>query len=67
MAVLTTLVRLLELKVEEMEGPNGTGPLEADIALLEDDAAGAKLPSTVQLHLFSACHVGSLPCISQAK
>ena len=50
MAVLTTLVRLLELKVEEMEGPSGTGPLEADIALLDHDAAGTKLPSTVQLH-----------------
>ena len=36
MAVLTTLVRLLELKATELEAPrpDGTGPLEDDIALL---------------------------------
>ena len=37
MAVLTTLVRLLELKATELEAPrpDGTGPLEDDIALLQ--------------------------------
>ena len=35
MAVLTTLVRLLELKAAELEGPDGTGPLEDDISLLQ--------------------------------
>lgn len=35
MAALTTLVRLLEMKVVEMEGEDGTGTLEEDIKLLE--------------------------------
>ncbi|KAL4425721.1 hypothetical protein ABPG75_009737 [Micractinium tetrahymenae] len=42
MALLTTLVRLLELKVLEMEGQEGTGPLEADEQLLA--SAGDVLP-----------------------
>ncbi|PRW58784.1 ribulose-1,5 bisphosphate carboxylase oxygenase large subunit N- chloroplastic isoform X1 [Chlorella sorokiniana] len=43
MALLTTLVRLLELKALEMEdGVEGTGPLEADQELLA--AAGEALP-----------------------
>lgn len=42
LAVLTTLVRLLELKAAEMESPEaGTGPLEQDEQLLA--AAGAAL------------------------
>ena len=40
MAVLTTLARLLEATVVALEGEGGTGPLEADVGLLEDDAAG---------------------------
>ena len=35
LAQLTTLRRLLELKVVEMEGEDGTGSLEDDIRLLE--------------------------------
>ncbi len=35
MAALTTLSRLLEAKVVELEGDDGTGPLETDIALLQ--------------------------------
>ncbi len=35
MALLTTFVRLLEVKWREMEGPEGTGPLEDDISLLQ--------------------------------
>ena len=35
MAVLTTLARLLEGTVLTLEGPGGTGPLEADVAWLE--------------------------------
>jgi hypothetical protein len=47
MAVLTTLARLLETTVVALEGEGGTGPLEADVALLEDDAAGrSPLPPT---------------------
>lgn len=39
LAVLTSLVRLLENKAFELEGPGGTGTLEDDIALLEASAA----------------------------
>ena len=35
MAVLTTLVGLLELKHLQMEGEDGTGSLESDIRLME--------------------------------
>ena len=35
LAVLTTLVGLLELKHLQMEGEDGTGPLEADLRLME--------------------------------
>lgn len=34
MAVLSTLVRLLEMRVEALEGEEGTGPLEADLQAL---------------------------------
>ena len=52
MAVLTTLVRLLELKATELEAPSpdGTGPLEDDIALLQHkeppESAGHAVEST---------------------
>jgi len=39
MAVLTTLARLLEGTVLTLEGPGGTGPLEADVAWLEEQKA----------------------------
>lgn len=43
MAVLTTLARLLEGTVLTLEGPGGTGPLEADVEwLLEEEAAAKK-------------------------
>ena len=35
MAALTTLSRLLEMKVLELEGEEGSGPLENDVALLQ--------------------------------
>ena len=35
MAVLTTLVGLLELKHMQQEGESGTGSLEADMKLIE--------------------------------
>jgi hypothetical protein len=35
MAVLTTLVGLLELKHLQLEGESGTGSLEADMKLIE--------------------------------
>lgn len=35
LAVMTTLVRLLEVKLVELEGPEGTGLLEEDVRLLE--------------------------------
>lgn len=35
MAVLTTLVGLLELKHLKLEGESGTGSLEADMKLIE--------------------------------
>lgn len=42
MAVLTTFMRLLELKMIAMEGGEGTGPLENDLReLAEADAAAA--------------------------
>ena len=44
LAVMTTLVRLLEVKLVELEGPEGTGPLEEDVSLLEAHlSAGGKL------------------------
>ena len=48
LAILTTLVRLLEVKAAELEGPDsGTGPLEEDVRLLEAGAAaGAGLGPT---------------------
>lgn len=39
MAALTTLSRLLEMKVLELEGEEGSGPLENDVALLQVYAA----------------------------
>ncbi|WIA21903.1 hypothetical protein OEZ85_004272 [Tetradesmus obliquus] len=56
MAVLTTFVRLLELKLIQMEGEEGTGPLEDDLRLLQEAdsaqqahkahaAAAAEMPS----------------------
>lgn len=36
MAVLTTFVRLLELKMISMEGPEGTGALEADLQQMQE-------------------------------
>ena len=44
MAVLTTLARLLEAAVVGLEGPAGSGPLEADVAALEAHAAGGAPP-----------------------
>ncbi len=44
MAVLTTLTRLLEAAVVGLEGPGGSGPLEADVAALEAHAAGGLAP-----------------------
>lgn len=44
MAVLTSAARLLEAKVAEMEGPDGTGPLEQDVAHLSQ----MRLPSSVR-------------------
>lgn len=35
LAVMTTLMRLLEVKLAELEGAGGTGPLEEDVRLLE--------------------------------
>lgn len=45
LAILATLVRLLEVKAAELEGSDsGTGPLEGDIHILEASAAkGARL------------------------
>lgn len=41
LALLTTLVRLLELKVDELENPaTGTGPLEDDEKMVEGGTAG---------------------------
>ncbi len=45
MAVLTTLVRLLEVTLAGLEGPGGTGPLEADVALLEGRTPPAPPPA----------------------
>ena len=39
MAALTTLTRLLEMKVLELEGDDGSVPLENDVALLQVCAA----------------------------
>lgn len=43
MAVLTTLVGLLELKHLQMEGEDGTGSLESDIQLIEVGYANADI------------------------
>lgn len=42
MAALTTLSRLLEMKVLELEGDDGSGPLENDVALLQVSAAAGE-------------------------
>lgn len=42
MAVLTTLSRLLEGTVLTLEGPGGTGPLEADVKWLQQEEEEAK-------------------------
>ena len=52
MAVLTTLVGLLELKHLEMEGENGTGSLESDIQLMEVLSTTTQAPVCF---LHSAC------------
>jgi hypothetical protein len=45
MALITTLVRLLELKVVELEGEEeGTGPLEGDEVRLEEQGGGRLAP-----------------------
>ncbi|CAG9464108.1 unnamed protein product [Pedinophyceae sp. YPF-701] len=41
LSVVTTLARLLETRIVDLEGPEGTGPLEHDIGLLEGSAADA--------------------------
>ena len=43
MAVLTTLVGLLELKHLQMEGEDGTGSLESDIQLMEVSCSATPL------------------------
>ena len=58
MAALTTLSRLLEAKVVELEGDDGTGPLETDIALLqarrsEQDVSGAGV--LIYMHESACC------------
>ncbi|CAD7704284.1 unnamed protein product [Ostreobium quekettii] len=45
MAAATTLVRLLEMKMVEMEGPEGTGRLEDDIKIIEEANSGASTMS----------------------
>ncbi len=40
LAVMTTLVRLLEMKLAELEGEGGTGSLEDDVQLLEGPLSG---------------------------
>lgn len=40
LAVMTTLVRLLEVKLAELEGEGGTGSLEDDVQLLEGPLSG---------------------------
>jgi hypothetical protein len=42
MAILTTFARLLELKMLQMEGDKGTGPLETDLQLLATADATAE-------------------------
>lgn len=48
LAGLTALVRLLELKLYELEGEQGTGPLEDDIRLLEAHENGTTLSNSLQ-------------------
>ncbi|GAB4816950.1 hypothetical protein N2152v2_003996 [Parachlorella kessleri] len=50
MAVLTTLVRLLEYTVVQQEGDEGTGTLEADQALLKAAGEGNKELSVAERH-----------------
>jgi hypothetical protein len=46
LAILTTLVRLLEIKAAELESPEtGTGPLEGDVHILEASTAQGARPS----------------------
>mmetsp|Transcript_21870 Transcript_21870/g.39020 ORF Transcript_21870/g.39020 Transcript_21870/m.39020 type:complete len:509 (+) Transcript_21870:377-1903(+) len=46
MATISTLVRMLEIRVMELEGAEGTGTLEADLALLKKgEKAGSNINS----------------------
>ena len=55
MAVLTTLVGLLELKHLQMEGEDGTGSLEADIQLMEVHSTTIDALPALVCSLHSAC------------
>ena len=63
LAVMMTLVRLLEVKLVELEGPEGTGLLEEDVRLLEGPLSiSGKLHRTaVFLNERHACDVSSAP------
>lgn len=60
LAVLTTLVRLLEVKLAELEGEGGTGPLEDDVALLE--AASRQGEACLQSSFPSGIGTSVSPC-----
>ena len=55
MAVLTTLVGLLELKHLQMEGEDGTGSLESDIQLMEVLSTTSDALPAFAYFLRSAC------------
>ncbi len=60
LAVVTTLVRLLEVKLVELEGPEGTGPLEEDVSLLEAHlSAAGKLENLPQIPLCVLLYFGA--------
>ena len=60
MAVLTTLVGLLELKHLQMEGEDGTGSLESDIQLMEVHLTTSDALPALVCSLHSACMVSCM-------
>lgn len=75
LAVLTCLARMLEIKCDELEGEEGTGPMERDQQILEamkslggqpsNEAAFIPYTACVNLSLFGRCMpAGSLPILS---
>ena len=61
MAVLTTLVGLLLIKHEDMEGDGGTGSLEDDVQILEVSSTSTRPVWVCVQSLEPGCDLGPQP------